>query len=158
MSAIDLPILVAEDEESDAFVLKLACERAAVENRLMIVADGQEAVDYLSGKGQYADRSTHPLPGLVVLDLKMPRMTGFDVLAWVGSQPALSDMPVVVLSSSPAENDIATARRLGAREYFIKPHHIRELVEIARQFKSRWLNDTPVTEAPRDGGRTAPRF
>jgi CheY-like chemotaxis protein len=81
-----LPVLVAEDEESDAVILRLAFQKAHVPHPLVIVHDGQEAVDYLLGKGHYADRILHPIPALILLDLKMPRMSGFDVLAWLQTQ------------------------------------------------------------------------
>ncbi len=142
MNATDRPILVAEDEESDAFILRLACRKAGQLRPLVIVPDGQEAVDYLGGQGRYADRSVYPLPALVVLDLKMPRMTGFDVLGWMAARFENNGIPAVVLSSSADESDIAKARRLGAREYFIKPHRLDELVEIARHLEVRWLTAT----------------
>jgi CheY-like chemotaxis protein len=107
---------------------------------LVLVRDGQEAVDYLSGKGQYADRAAHPLPALVVLDLKMPRMNGFDVLGWLAEQPDFKEIPAVVLSSSADELDMKKARQLGAREYFVKPHSLDELIKIAHQMQARWLS------------------
>jgi CheY-like chemotaxis protein len=136
------PILAAEDEESDRMILELAFARAQLPHPLAIVRDGEEAVDYLSGKGRYADRSAHPLPGLLVLDLKMPRMNGFDVLAWLTKQPEFKQIPVVVLSSSGDELDMNKARQLGAREYFVKPHSLDELIAIARQMQARWLSGT----------------
>jgi CheY-like chemotaxis protein len=135
MTAAGRPILVAEDEESDAFMLRLACQKAGLTRPLVVVGDGREAVDYLSGSGRYADRSVHPLPALVVLDLKMPRMTGFDVLGWLAEQPTFKTLPAVVLSSSSDESDIKKARALGAREYFIKPHRLEDLVDIARRME-----------------------
>jgi CheY-like chemotaxis protein len=119
--------------------MELAFQKAKLPQRLVIVRDGQEAVDYLSGNGRYADRSAHPLPALVVLDLKMPRMSGFDVLAWLATQPALKEIPVVVLSSSGDESDMKKARQLGAREYFVKPHSFDEFMRIAHQMQMRWL-------------------
>ena len=133
------PILAAEDEASDRMILELAFQRAKLPCSLVIVRDGQEAVDYLSGKGWYADRATHPLPALVVLDLKMPRMNGLDVLAWLAEQPDFKGIPAVVLSSSADELDMKKARQLGAREYFVKPHTLDELIKIARQMQARWL-------------------
>src|SRR5687767_1760389 len=105
------PILAAEDEESDRMILDLAFQRAKLQHPLVIVRDGQEAVDYLSGKGRYAGQSAHPMPALLVLDLKMPRMNGFDVLAWLAEQPEFKQMPAVVLSSSGDELDMTKARQ-----------------------------------------------
>jgi CheY-like chemotaxis protein len=133
------PILAAEDEESDRMIMELAFQRANLSHPLVIVHNGAEAVDYLSGKGKYADRSAHPLPALVVLDLKMPRMNGFDVLAWLATQPEFRELPAVVLSSSADEADMNKARQLGARDYFVKPHSMDTLIEIAQQMQARWL-------------------
>jgi CheY-like chemotaxis protein len=144
MSEMVRPILAAEDEESDRIILKVAFQRAQLPHPLVLVRDGQEAVDYLSGTGRYADRSAHPLPALLVLDLKMPRMNGFDVLGWLAKQPEFKQLPVVVLSSSGDELDIHKARQLGAREYFVKPHHLDELIKIAHQMQARWLTVAPT--------------
>jgi CheY-like chemotaxis protein len=135
------PVLAAEDEESDRMILKLAFQRAKFSHPFVILRDGQEAIDYLRGNGQFADRGAHPLPALVVLDLKMPRMNGFDVLAWLTTRSEFADLPVVMLSSSDDESDIKKARQLGAREYFVKPHSLEELIKVVRQIQSRWLNE-----------------
>jgi CheY-like chemotaxis protein len=136
-------ILAAEDEASERLILEAAFERAKLPCPLVIVRDGEEAVDYLSGKGRYADRSAHPLPALVVLDLKMPRMNGFDVLTWLTTQPDLKKLPVVVLSSSAHESDVEKSRQLGALEYFVKPHSLGGLIDIVHQMQSRWLTVSP---------------
>ena len=133
-------ILAAEDEPSDAMILELAFQRAKLPHRLIIVRDGQEAVDYLSGQGRYSDRSAHPLPALLILDLKMPRMNGFDVLAWLVTQPEFHELPAVVLSSSSDDSDMSKARKLGAREYFVKPYSLDKLIEALQQMHARWLN------------------
>lgn len=132
-------VLAAEDEETDAFILRLAFEKAGVNCPLMFVRDGKEAVDYLSGIPPFQDRAVHPLPSLVTLDLKMPRMNGFDVLAWLRTRPDLRDIPAVVISSSSNNADIEQARSLGARDYFVKPHLLDDLVNIARTLQTRWL-------------------
>jgi CheY-like chemotaxis protein len=139
MSEEFLPVLVAEDEVSDAIILRLAFQRADVPHPLVIVGDGQEAVDYLAGNGHYPDRAIHPLPALILLDLKMPRMNGLDVLAWLAARPDFKSSPTVVLSSSAAESDMQKARQLGARDYLIKPHGLTDLVKIVKQLYTRWL-------------------
>lgn len=138
------PILVAEDEDSDAFILRLAFERAKLANSLVLVRDGQQVIDYLLGNDAYADRQAHPLPGLVVLDLKMPRMGGLEVLAWLTQRPEFRTLPAVVLSSSPDQSDVQKAKQAGAQEYFVKPHTLKELVAILETLRSRWL----TTENP----------
>jgi len=132
-------ILVAEDDENDVFFLRRALKRLGLPNELIVVADGQQLVDYLSAKGIYAARSAYPLPGLLLLDLKMPRKGGFEVLAWLKSRPDLAELPVVILSSSAQESDIKKARELGADGYQVKPQNSEDLVEIVRQLHARWL-------------------
>jgi len=134
------PILAAEDEESDRLILELVFQQTSLPQPLVIVRDGQEAVDYLSGTGRFVDRSTYPLPALLILDLKMPRMNGFDVLAWLAAQPQLKALPAVVLSSSSDDSDIRKARELGAREYFVKPHNLADLIKIVQQMQAHWLS------------------
>jgi CheY-like chemotaxis protein len=132
-------VLAAEDEASDAYILQLAFEEAKVANPLIIVGDGEEAVNYLSGIGCYADRAAHPLPGLITLDLKMPRMNGFDVLTWLRARPEFNHIPAVVISSSSEDADIQAARRLGARDYFVKPHRLGEFINIVQALREKWL-------------------
>jgi CheY-like chemotaxis protein len=139
------PVLAAEDEETDRFILRLACEQAGLANPLVLVRDGEEALAYLQGRPPYEDRARHPLPALLVLDLKMPRRTGFEVLEWLATRPELARLPAVMLSSSPDESDMATARRLGAREYFVKPHSLSEFVAIIRSVRERWLDGGQAT-------------
>jgi CheY-like chemotaxis protein len=136
-----LPLVLAvEDEESDAILLKRAFRMAKVLNPLTVVRDGQEAVDYLCGSGPYGDRHKHPMPALVLLDLKMPLMSGFDVLAWIATRPDLRSIPVVVLSSSFSEADMRKAREMGAREYLVKPNGLDQYAKIIQSWHSRWLN------------------
>ena len=125
------PVLVAEDEESDALILQRVFRRAGVENPVVIVRDGQAAVDALGGGG--------PLPALLLLDLKMPRMNGFEVLRWLGTRDDLASVPAVVLSSSAHQSDIDKALALGARDYHTKPQDLARFVQLVKDLKSRWL-------------------
>ena len=134
------PILAAEDEETDAILLRLAFERALILNPLIVVHDGQEALDYLVGDSPYEDRTAHPFPGLLILDLKMPRMSGFDVLKWLSTKTEFADLPAVVLSSSSDESDKEKARQLGARDYFVKPLHLAQFVETIQTLHARWAS------------------
>ena len=136
------PILAAEDEETDRFILNLGFERAKLPHALVTVRDGAECVDYLSGTGVFADRALHPLPVLLILDLKMPRMDGFEVLGWLARRPDFKNLPVVVLSSSSDDSDIQKARGLGARDYFVKPTALSDLVKILQSLQTRWLLNT----------------
>ena len=134
------PILVAEDEQTDIAILRIAARRAALAHPLVFVSDGTEAIDYLRGDPPFGDRLRHPLPALLILDLKMPRMTGFDVLSWLSTRPELRHLPAVVLSSSSSESDIAKARELGASDYLVKPHRVADLIAILQSINQRWLS------------------
>lgn len=142
-------ILVAEDDLTDAFFLERAFKRAGIAVTLHFVRDGQEVIDYLRGSGQFTDRRRHPLPQLVLLDLKMPRLDGFDVLEWTRKQPALNGLVIVIFSSSGEPQDINRAYGLGANSYIVKPHSMGELMELVGRFKKHWLTDDP------DHGRKA---
>jgi CheY-like chemotaxis protein len=137
-----LPVLAAEDEETDQFILKRAFSQAKLACPLILVSDGQQAIDYLNGDAPYGDRMAYPLPALLLLDLKMPRVTGFDVLAWLATRPEFSSLPVIVLTSSDHDSDIQKARQLGARDYIVKPHSFSHLVNIIRGLGDRWLQAT----------------
>jgi CheY-like chemotaxis protein len=143
--SVALPILLAEDDENDVFFMERAVEKAGISNRLIVARDGVEAVEYLKGEGAYADREIHPLPGIILLDLKMPRMNGFDVLTWLQSRSELSMIPVVVLSSSELGSDIIRANSLGAKEYRVKPSGTEELKRMVEEWHARWLTGPPGT-------------
>ena len=132
-------ILVAEDQMNDVLLLRLAMERAGLKNPLFDVPDGMQAVEYLSGIGRYCDRLTHPLPRLLLLDLKMPRLDGFGVLEWLQNGPKFKQMAKVVLSSSNLEADIDRAEKLGADDFLIKPNNHSDLVDLVIALRNRWL-------------------
>jgi CheY-like chemotaxis protein len=137
----NVPILLAEDDENDIFLMGRAFDRAGIPNPLFVVHNGQEAVDYLSGKGQYADREKHPLPGLLLLDLKMPWMDGFDVLKWLRQQKQFDTLPVVVLTSSKLQADIDKSRDFGVYDYRVKPHAFEDLVRLLDDVRACWLDE-----------------
>ena len=139
------PILIADDDENDLFLMRIAFTEAGVANPLFTVQDGQQAVEYLSGEGPYADRQKHPLPELFLLDLKMPLMDGFDVLAWLQKRPELRGVPVVVLSSSLMEQDRLKARGLGAADFQTKPADLWNLVKIVSGLHATWLSKTEMS-------------
>lgn len=133
-------ILLAEDEANDAFFVRWAFEKAGLPHKIAHVYDGQEALDYLSGASQYSDRQRYPVPALLLLDLKMPRLGGFDVLEWLKTRPEFRHLPVVIFSSSDNENDVRHARDLGAKEYRVKPSDIAKFVELAHHLDKKWLH------------------
>jgi CheY-like chemotaxis protein len=134
------PVLYAEDDENDAFLIKRAFRQAEVTNPLVIVSDGNAAIEYLSGKGNYAQREEHPLSCLVLLDLKMPGKSGLEVLEWKLNQPSLSTLPTLMLTSSSQERDIRQAYLLGANGYLLKPSTPDGMVLLAKAIKDYWLS------------------
>jgi CheY-like chemotaxis protein len=133
-----LTVLLAEDNEDDAHLVELAMKRAEIRQPLQVVADGVEAIDYLCGKGQYEDRKHFPFPRVLITDLKMPRMNGFEVLEWLKNHPECSVIPTVVFSASAQEADIDRAYRLGASAYFRKPATLSELCELLQVIFNFW--------------------
>jgi CheY-like chemotaxis protein len=114
-------ILAVEDFEDDIVALKRTLRKAEIEHPLKVVTDGQQAIDYLAGRGAYSDRDTYPLPFLILLDLKLPLVSGFEVLAWIRSQPHLGSVKVAILSGSDERRDHDEAARLGVQTYLVKP-------------------------------------
>jgi CheY-like chemotaxis protein len=132
-------ILLVEDDLNDIFLVKRAFKMARIENPLQVVTDGQEALSYLSGEGKYANRETHPLPKLIVMDIKMPRLTGFQVLEWVkGHNTPLRRIPIVVVSSSDNPTDINRAYELGANAYMVKPMEFRAVEHLFESITHYW--------------------
>ena len=132
-------ILLVEDDENDVFFMRNAFKEVGILNPLQVAVDGQAAMDYLSGKGGYADRERFPLPCLTLLDLKLPRVMGLAVLKWMREQPALKSLIVIILSSSRLGPDIERAYQLGANAYLVKPSSQPELRKIATGIKEFWL-------------------
>ncbi len=132
-------VLYVEDEESDVFFMRRAFRRAGMEQALKVAVDGQEAIDYLAGRGAFSDRLVYPLPAVVLLDLNLPTVSGFQVLRWLRAQPELEDLPAVVFSSSAREEDRAQARQLGANDYLEKPGSGLEFAGVLEELCRRWL-------------------
>jgi CheY-like chemotaxis protein len=120
--------------------MRLAMEAAGLHESLFSVCDGKEAVDYLDGNGKYSDRCVYPIPDLLLLDLKMPLMDGFEVLAWLQMRPRFNGIARVVLSSSNLESDVSRAKSLGAHDYRVKPNSYDDLVAVVRELHERWLS------------------
>lgn len=137
----DVAILLAEDDENDIFLMGRAFDRAGIPNPLFVVRNGQEAIDYLSGTGDYAKRDKFPLPGLMLLDLKMPWMDGFDVLNWLRTQQQFDTLPVVVMTSSKLQSDVDKSRQLGVYDYRVKPHGFEDLVRLLDDVRKCWLDE-----------------
>ena len=132
-------ILVADDDQNDVFFLQRAFRRVGLDHELVHVADGQEAVDYLAGDPARGTGQRR-IPDLLLLDLKMPKMTGFEVLSWLQTQPSLEDLRVIVLSGSNQPRDIEQAKNLGADDYYVKPVEFDDLMKFVREVDKRWLS------------------
>lgn len=150
MGGRESAILVLEDDENDAFLLRRALTRLNITNPMHVVVDGEEAVAYLTGAGQYADRTTYPLPGLIITDLKMPRKSGMEVLKWLSEHRELSLIPTLVLTSSKEQTDIARAYGFGANSYMVKPSDFKDLEKMMSLIHEYWT----VCERPPAGRPT----
>src|ERR1051325_2285763 len=142
-------ILLAEDDPNDVLLIQRAFEKTTIPNPSQCVREGEEAVAYLSGERQFADRERHPLPLLLLMDLKRPGKSGLEVLEWVRRQPGLKRLPVVVLTSSNQSPDINRAYDLGANSYLVKPAGFDSLLELVKSLDVYWLI---LTEKPDRGG------
>ena len=132
-------ILLIEDNPSDIDLTKRALEKGRIANALMVVSDGQEALDYLFGTGEYAGRDSSDFPALTLLDLKMPKVSGLDVLRRIRSDSRTRRMPVVILTSSREEQDIAAGYDLGVNSYILKPIDFEHFVQSVAQLGLYWL-------------------
>ena len=152
MAAIPV-ILVAEDRLDDIELIKRALRSAGVSSPIFFVRDGEETIDYLEGEGKYSNREEYPLPELLLLDLKMPRMDSFDVLAWIRSQPQLGTLRVVVLTSSDENRDINLAYELGANSFLVKPQDFKDFVKLSSFINVYWLRLDKAPEISRSSLR-----
>jgi DNA-binding response OmpR family regulator len=139
------PILHVEDSEDDQFFLKRAFAEAGIQNILHCVDDGQNALDYFSGTGEFANREQHPIPCLVILDLKLPKVHGLEVLKWIRAHKEYKSIVVIILSSSPLRNDVDMAYEFGANSFVVKPLNANQMVNLAKLIKEYWLE---VNEFP----------
>ena len=139
-------ILLVEDSPDDRFLFEHAWREAGIRHPLRAVGGGKAALEYLSGSGAYADRTLHPPPSLVLLDIKMPDLSGLAVLERLRLDPALRPLPVLMMTASTLPGDVGESYRLGANGYFIKPSSVRELVELLLALKECWLrfNEFPT--------------
>lgn len=122
-----LTVLYAEDDTNDAFFMRHAFGKLSEAVTLQIVSNGRDVLHYLNCEGEYGDRSRYPVPSLLLLDVKMPVLSGLEVLAEVRSHPEFAAMPVLMFSSSAQESDVAHSRRLRANAYFVKPANATQL-------------------------------
>lgn len=141
-------ILLVEDEENDIFFMRRAVKQVGCEHLLQVVEDGQQAIDYIKGIGDFANRQRFPFPSLVLLDLKVPSVMGLEVLRWIRHESDSPALIVIILTSSKLRTDIDSAYRLGANSYLVKPPTPTKLLEVAEAVKNYWLklNQAPSNE------------
>jgi CheY-like chemotaxis protein len=138
MSRSSTVFLLVEDEPSDAEFLQYAFAAAGRKDRMQVVANGEEAVRYLSGTGEHGDRTRYPVPDVIITDLKMPHMNGLEFLRWLQASESWRSVPKVVLTSSTAHSDVTAAHALGAAAYLVKPVDIHELRAMAKALSDFW--------------------
>jgi two-component system response regulator len=132
-------ILLVEDNEDDIELTLRAFERSRVTNEIVVVRDGKEAIDYLFASGAYANRDPNAQPEIVLLDLKLPKLDGLDVLRRIRGDERTRRLPVVVLTSSNEDKDVISSYDLGANSFVQKPVDFADFIEAARQLGLYWL-------------------
>jgi CheY-like chemotaxis protein len=143
-------ILLAEDDSNDVLLIQRALQKAGFQNPLKVVRNGEQAIDYLSGNGIYADRKRFPLPFLLLLDVKMPGTDGFEVLQWVRAEQELKRLLVIVLTSSNLQSDVDRAYDLGANSFLVKPVEFDDMVNMIRRFEVYWTEITRTPTIPQE--------
>src|SRR5437764_14104574 len=132
----DALILIAEDLEDDVLIMRRSLDKAGITNPVQVVHNGEETIAYLRGEGRFSNRAEFPLPALLLLDLKMPRTDGFEVLAWIREQPTLKTLRVIVLTSSAELRDVNRAYSLGANSFLVKPMDFENFIEIGSTLRN----------------------
>ncbi len=141
-------ILLAEDDSNEVWLIQRAFNKNGIKDHLQVVENGAAAIEYLSGKGKFADREAFPLPDLVITDLRMPLMGGLDLLKWMHANREVSRIPAVLLTSSISEQDQAIAYRFGVCGYYIKPHTLDELILLVRHIYEYWTKNPALMSLP----------
>ena len=142
-----LTILFAEDDPLEQELMRTAIEKLGLKHTIRFVSDGQEAIEYLTASGRYADRHQFPFPNVIITDLKMPRRTGFQLLVWLNAHGECGVIPTIVLSNSADAKDIKEAYRLAANSYFIKPNDFDQLTALMKMIFDYWFT-TEVPQPP----------
>jgi len=130
---------LVEDSEDDIALLRRAFAKCRVMNPLQVVKNGPEAIEYLQGAGRYRNREKFPLPRIILLDIKMPGMSGLDVLKWIREQPSVRGIRVIMLTSSDSVRDVNAAYQLGANSFLVKPNDFDDLVKLTQSIQGYWV-------------------
>jgi CheY-like chemotaxis protein len=150
-------ILLVDDDGNDVLLIQRAFQKAGLKDSLRVVRDGTQAIEYLRGSGAYQDRALHPLPFMLLLDLKMPGASGFEVLQWVRAEPRFRRLLIVVLTSSNLQADVDRAYELGANSYLVKPVEFEEMVNMIRRFEVYWMEINRIPTSPAPAGVLRPQ-
>lgn len=145
-----VPLLLVENDEQDVWILQRAFKSLDVTNPVFLARDGEEAINYLSSKGEYVNRDEFPLPYLVFLDLKMPKLDGFEVLRFIRSTPALEHLFVVVLTGPDRNREVTRALEMGADSYLVKPGDLADLQDLLALLEKHWLLVNRMVEFRRE--------
>lgn len=132
-----ISVLIAEDDENDIYIYERGLNRIGIEN-FKCVRDGAEVIEYLRGQGKYQDREQNPFPKWLLLDLKMPRVNGLEVLEWIKKNPSCRVVPTIIFSASQQASDVKKAYDLGANAYFVKPLRMEEMLETLALVNHFW--------------------
>ena len=141
-------VLLVENNPDDAWLVEMAFERAELKHRLIVLADGLQALDYIKGRGKYGDREKYPLPNLILLDLGLPGLSGMDLLQHLRGQSKTRDVPITVLSGSSFVRDVTKAYQLGANSFLMKPSDLRKFTAAIKETVDFWLGSTKLSSPP----------
>ena len=133
-------IMLVDDSLDDLELMRIAFKRAKIRNAIAEMHSGEQAIAYLSGEGEYADRRHFPLPCIVITDLKMPGVDGFELLEWLKGQSSFDRVPKIVLTASRHDEDESRARKLGCAAYFVKPEQLDGLVKLLSEMNENWIS------------------
>ena len=135
-----VPIVMADDDEDDQLLTKDALEEGRLFNPLFFVDDGQELIEFLRNEGNYQDKKKYPRPGLILLDLNMPRMSGLDALEIIKTDPSLKTIPIIILTTSQQESEVAQTYARGANSFVVKPVRFEDMVSILKAIGEYWFS------------------
>ncbi len=150
-------ILLAEDDDDHVLLIRRAFNQAAISSPLFVVPNGEEAINYLEGVERYSNREEFPIPSLLLLDLKMPRKNGFEVLEWIRSHPTLRGLRVVVLTTSSDLRDVNRAYQLGANSFLVKPDDFIQIVNLVKALQAYWIISARCPESERSTQQRQPK-
>ncbi|MEM6839599.1 MAG: response regulator [Cyanobacteria bacterium P01_C01_bin.120] len=148
MEAAKTNVLLVEDDSNDILFIQRAFRQADIAASIQTVRDGDTAVDYLSGAGEYANRDRYPLPTIILLDLKLPRRSGVEVLEWIKQQPVIRRIPVIILTSSRESMDVDRSYDLGVSSYLVKPVNFNSLLQMFVALNDYWLKLNEYPSVP----------